>query len=205
MSARPSPLFCIVNQDNRHFNVRLVRKHEHYGDADALVHQQNEPLVEFFDASHTDEDSDNPLGYFTGIRCFVSTLFQTAFELGGAADRLFNESLPMWNISSENIAALQDWLLAHLDKQEKHCLRQPGYTVRSRPEPDAQALPESLCALFQETADSACPGFREQLLGVIEQVNTIEQADPAWQNGQIAVRLQLMAAKKHLLRALALL
>jgi hypothetical protein len=190
----------IVNQDDRQFNVRLVRQNGVYGADDSLLHQQAEPLVEFFDASNLEED--NRLGYFTGIRCALGTLFQTAFELGSNADVLFNESLPMWNISTDNISDIQDWLLEQLTPEEKRFIRQPN--ARSRAEPalaeDSAAAPVCLAALPQAAGENA---FRRRLLALIQDLEELESQAPQWRQGQVQARLALLAAKRELLLALA--
>jgi hypothetical protein len=42
----------IINHEQRPFVVRLVRQGDRYGHQMSLVHQDAEPLVEFYDATH---------------------------------------------------------------------------------------------------------------------------------------------------------
>lgn len=79
--------------------VRLVHRGEHYGLNDQLVHDEREPLVEFFDPRqpHTD------LGQFVS-RYFVGTLL----EGSGGLDLMGHE--PTWKISSSAMLMVRDWL-----------------------------------------------------------------------------------------------
>jgi hypothetical protein len=55
----------VVNDSGRAFNVRLVRKNDRYGLNDVLVHDKDEPLVEFWDATYERDPRFTPgLGQF---------------------------------------------------------------------------------------------------------------------------------------------
>jgi hypothetical protein len=100
----------IINADDREINVYLIKKNEPYGSDNNLIYKNSEPIIEFFDASLTNEDDTSELGYFTGIRCLVEIIFTVNFSTGSEADILFNESLPMWTIDDENINTIRAWL-----------------------------------------------------------------------------------------------
>ena len=60
----------VVNQVGRAFNVRLVRKGDRYGLNDCLVHDKDEPLVEFWDATYENDPRFTPkLGQFVSRYC----------------------------------------------------------------------------------------------------------------------------------------
>lgn len=45
----------VKNDRGIEFRVRVVRKGERYGRADSLMHQKDDPLVEFFDVAHNNQ------------------------------------------------------------------------------------------------------------------------------------------------------
>lgn len=202
------PLFQITNDDGRRFHVRLVRTLAVAGSGD------NNPVVEFFDASSVDEEGDEDLGYFTGIRCEVGQLFTTAFEVGGSTDTLFNEELPVWNISEANINAVQQWLLDILSEKERGQLRvaRPA-TGQDTAEPDAAEAAEISCLTPSYSAspelekDIPQPTERElqlelQLNALLRALDQAEGLEQRWTEGNVEVRLQLLKAKHHILKAL---
>ena len=64
-SGAPVIVARVVNDQGRTFNVRLVRKGESYGLNDCLVHDKDEPLVEFWDATYENDPRFTPaLGQF---------------------------------------------------------------------------------------------------------------------------------------------
>lgn len=183
----------LVNQDGRRFVVRLVRKREAYGAEDDLVHDRDEPLIEFFDAQNQDEESDNPLGYFTGIRCRVGTFFATIFESGGEADALFNEHLPMWNIGEENIQAVRDWISGQLQGGEAQYLHAKQHSRQ-------QAVGDNVIPLAPRREEARRSlDFEAELYALIEHLDRLEPHTPGWRAGRAELRLHLLAAKQQLL------
>jgi hypothetical protein len=64
----------VVNDKGRAFNVRVVRSGDHYGRNDCLVHDKDEPLVEFWDATYEHDPRFTPgLGQFASSY-YLSTL-----------------------------------------------------------------------------------------------------------------------------------
>lgn len=66
----------IINHEQRPFVVRLVRQGDRYGHQMSLVHQEAEPLVEFYDAtrgSRNDGATDSAHAQFVS-RYYLSTL-----------------------------------------------------------------------------------------------------------------------------------
>jgi hypothetical protein len=185
------PALQIVNADQRRLYVRLVRKDEFYGDNDDLRHASDEPLLEFFDASPPHRSDGNGLGYYTGVRCAVSVLFATAFEQGSEADTLFNESLPMWSVSPENIAAIQTWLQQQLSHEEQSFFNNTAELVQTPP----------------PTAVNHAPPFAPSLHASLHQVlallDNLEQSDESWRHGDVSLRLHVLSAKQSILQALA--
>ncbi len=199
-----------LNQDGRRFHVRLVRKRERCGSANEGIHQENEPVVEFFDAMHQEDGApDGELGYFTGIRCCISTLFVSTFEHGTAADQLFNEDLPMWNIDEDNLRCVRGWVESQLAESERNYL-QPALAVfpngAAHPAQE-NAHPSAVYARVgaESAMDRPDAVFLAKLHELIAALDTLESQSPGWHDGHIELRLALLAAKKHLLSALGLL
>lgn len=63
------PNSMLVTSHGTPFLVRVVFEGDRYGRLDCLVHDQEEPLVEFYDASN----GDTPRGYFVS-RYYLETL-----------------------------------------------------------------------------------------------------------------------------------
>lgn len=82
------------------WNVRLVRRGERYGLNNDITHNEDDPLVEFFDTrnEHTN------LGQFVS-RYFRSTLLES--EEGGLC---LQGGEPRWNIQSNCMARIRKWL-----------------------------------------------------------------------------------------------
>lgn len=71
------------------FNVRIVRKGDRYGSKDAVVHEHDEPMVEFYDARQT---AFGPRGQFVSryyVDTFMSRSNDHALDLQGGVDDWF--------------------------------------------------------------------------------------------------------------------
>ena len=60
----------VVNATGCAFNVRLVRRGDYYGLGDCLVHDKEEPMIEFWDATY-----ENDPKFTRGLGQFVSRYF----------------------------------------------------------------------------------------------------------------------------------
>ena len=65
-------MFTVQNDQGRTFAVRIVRKGDAYGLHDCLIHDEDKPLVEFYDASQ-DPKKFGERGQFVS-RYYVDTL-----------------------------------------------------------------------------------------------------------------------------------
>lgn len=86
------------------FNVRIVAKGERYGLNDCLVHDKDEPLVEFFDAAQ-DHTVFGPLGQFVS-RYYRSTLIESKNHDG----LLLDTGAPHWQIGAEGLRAVKEFI-----------------------------------------------------------------------------------------------
>ena len=90
----------VVNDKGRAFNVRLVRRGDRYGLNDCLVHDQDEPLVEFWDATYEADPRFTPgLGQFASRYCLG-----TLTGKGGSRGIALCGHVPEWTVTRGNVA-----------------------------------------------------------------------------------------------------
>lgn len=87
------------------FNVRIVHKGESYGRNNCLTHDQDDPLVEFYDARWQGRIPDWPLGQFVS-RYYLSTLLQGSHDRG----LLLDASSPSWSVSPHGMRQVLDFI-----------------------------------------------------------------------------------------------
>jgi hypothetical protein len=105
------PIFW--NDSGRPFRLRIVRKGDRYGLNCCKVHDQDDPLVEFYDASYGPEDGFGPLGQFTGSRYCLSTLIGK-----GTLIKISIEGLPLdlcgdveaWTVDGSVTSQVMRWV-----------------------------------------------------------------------------------------------
>jgi hypothetical protein len=104
MTEHLKPHVAGTNGAGRTFNVVALLQGEHYGRNDCLTHDKAEPLVEFYDATLTDEDFGS-MGRFVS-RYYMSTLlglggFSRQREPGVGIDLCGH--VPSWRVSYDNV------------------------------------------------------------------------------------------------------
>ena len=90
------------------FNVRILQQHDRYGLRDCLVHNEAEPLIEFYDNRYTDAD-EWIRGQFIA-RYYLSSLMANAFAhsmYGLILDTEIND----WRVSSGIMTQIFHWLI----------------------------------------------------------------------------------------------
>ena len=97
-------MFRITNDQGRTFNVRIVRNGDAYGLDDCLTHDNDEPLVEFYDATY-EGPKFGPRGQHV-ITYNLSTLIDhpplTGLNLNGGE--------PAWEIDATAYQHVNDFL-----------------------------------------------------------------------------------------------
>lgn len=88
------------------WTVRIVFKGEHYGLDGVLQHEQDEPLVEFYDAEQ-DSTKFGPLGQFVN-RYNITTLLSRKHP--GMPLCLHGGYPNDWTVSAEHMALIERWL-----------------------------------------------------------------------------------------------
>ena len=92
------------------FNVRIVAKGEGYGRNDALTHDHDDPLVEFYDARKLHALS-GPRGQFVS-RYYHTTLLASDHPHGLQLDG----GVPEWSISTKGMRDVKRYLRGYLQE-----------------------------------------------------------------------------------------
>lgn len=101
----------ISNLAGRVFLVRAVLKGDRYGFNDCLVHDEIDPLIEFYDFKYSSEfDADGfadfgPRGQFIS-RYYAKTLIASNFQGDGLLQ--LDGGVPEWNINIEALRPVLD-------------------------------------------------------------------------------------------------
>ena len=90
--------------DQIEWTVRLIEKGQGYGLNDKLIHTEEEPLIEFFDARHRHTDYGQ----------FVSRYYVSTFMGGDGGLTLYGGVLD-WQIDAETRRLVKQWLEVHCD------------------------------------------------------------------------------------------
>ncbi|MGU4699058.1 hypothetical protein K6L09_20545 [Burkholderia cepacia] len=85
------------------FNVRLVEQGDSYGKDNCMIHEKEDPLVEFYDSRY--KKGFNEHGQFVS-RYYLSTLT----EPGRTGGLQLEGGIPEWSISNEGMQQVKDWL-----------------------------------------------------------------------------------------------
>lgn len=212
MSSEP---LQITNKDQRRFTIRLLRKEEKLGEDERLTYDQDEPSLEFFDASGFDEeDQQHIMGYYTGVRCAISELF---VDIQQRSD-IFSEQLSFLNISEDSILSIQLWLSYQLTEEEKTFIEPfsdllhnktaihhlcGGFEFESEPEesPEEITLPDP----NPEEETRRTNFVQRELEEAIRALDLAEAAENQWKEGNVELRLRILSAKRQTLKAIALL
>lgn len=106
-----SQTIAITNDAGIPFNVVRVQKGDRYGRNGVLVHEEDDPLIEFYDARHAHAEH----GQFVS-RYYETTLLERAIAGGGL---LLDGGVPEWQVSEENITQVAQWIVGLEAPEEK--------------------------------------------------------------------------------------
>lgn len=90
--------------DQIEWNIRLIEKGQGYGLEDKLIHAEEEPLIEFFDARHDHTEHGQ----------FVSRYYVSTFMQGDNGVNLYG-GVPAWQIDAETKRLIKQWLETNCD------------------------------------------------------------------------------------------
>jgi hypothetical protein len=192
-----------------------LRKEEKLGEDERLTYDQDEPSLEFFDASGFDEeDEQHIMGYYTGIRCVISELFVDIPRRSVT----FSQQLAFLNISEDSIFSIQLWLSHQLTEQEKTFIEPWSDLLQSRTptklldnnfefnEEREEATEEMMLSDSNIEEETRRTNFvQRELEEAIRALDLAEAAENQWKEGDIELRLRILSAKRQTLKAIALL
>lgn len=85
------------------FFVRIVSMGEKYGRGDCLTHEQQDPLIEFYDSRFMDKFG--PRGQFVS-RYYCSTIMESDYPTGLSLDG----GVPAWGLSADSMLQVKDFI-----------------------------------------------------------------------------------------------
>lgn len=104
--------FKVTNRHGVTFLVRIVEKGDGYGVDDKVIHDEDDPMVEFYDQRYTDERF-GPRGQFVS-RYYLSTLLErpvVGIDL--------HHGIESWYVTAENMAEVLRYVLVHLTQRKR--------------------------------------------------------------------------------------
>lgn len=90
--------------------VKILRKGDTYGLKGCLVHEEDKPLVEFYDARHAGKEGFDAEGQFVS-RYYVETILERPH---GGLDLHGGE--PQWKVCDDDMALVRLWLRQRTDE-----------------------------------------------------------------------------------------
>lgn len=101
----------ITNEVGRKFIIKIIKQSDLYGLNDCLVHNDSDPMIEFYDATYKNQNGFGKCGQFV-TRYFYSTLkdveLHSGIQLeGGIAD---------WNVSAKNVRQVLNFAKFNLEQ-----------------------------------------------------------------------------------------
>lgn len=90
------------NNDCVPFNVAIISKGDRYGLNNCLTHEEDAPLVEFYDARYP----HTPLGQFVTRYCA-----RTLIERESGKGLCLDAGIPAWSIDGDTMDLIQGWLM----------------------------------------------------------------------------------------------
>ena len=110
-------MFQVTNDQGRKFNVRIVRKGDAYGLRDCLTHDDDKPLVEFYDAT-VNPARFGERGQFVS-RYYVDTLTGRdglGRDLRDGGGLSLCGGVPVWTLDDEAAAQAVEWAAMQTDE-----------------------------------------------------------------------------------------
>ena len=110
----------IKNDEGNEFLIKIISENENYGLNDSLTHDNVDPLVEFYDYEYSIARGNNKFGedgQFVS-RYYLSTLL--ANRENEDKGICLDGGIPKWNIDSDSMSLVVDWLEEIRDKIENY-------------------------------------------------------------------------------------
>lgn len=97
--------------NGREFTARIVRKGDRYGRDFCLTHDDDEPMVEFYDATYADDER-----FDRGLGQFVSRYQADTFMNHGATGCRLDCGIDVWTIDNQAGSHVYYWLKGALNR-----------------------------------------------------------------------------------------
>ena len=94
--------------NGKRFTVRIVREGDRYGRDDCLTHDEDEAMVEFYDATYADNGRFGPHGQFVS-RYYVGTLMESRPQLEARGLGLCGYE-PAWDIDAGTMETVYQFI-----------------------------------------------------------------------------------------------
>lgn len=92
----------VTNSNGISFKVQLIEKGMSWGRTNSNVHEENEPIVLFFDITSSKDDTYNLVSYY--YRYTIMEIQNRGLCLDGGFPQT-------WFVTAENIKEIQNWLV----------------------------------------------------------------------------------------------
>lgn len=122
----PNP-FPPGHKEHTFFHIRIVRRGEGYGLNKQVIHNDRDPLVEFYDAEYAGRSNFDPEGQFVS-RYYVSTLLN--FRPGEGIGLHGNSTC--WSVDHQPMAGLRNKLREMFPEYAKDYCPEPIETLEGR-------------------------------------------------------------------------
>ena len=103
-------MFTVINDEGRPWNIKILRKGDKYGRSNCLTHEDERPLVEFYDALYGPEQGFDEEGQFVG-RYYVETILGEDGYGSCAGGLCLDGGIPCWNIDAVSMNLVREYLL----------------------------------------------------------------------------------------------
>lgn len=100
-------LMKVTNSNGITFNVKAVFKGEGYGVNKSIIHDKDDFLIEFYDATYAGKNNFGKEGQFIS-RYYASTLLEGRSAITGLS--LYG-SVPAWSLTSANMQKVRTFIL----------------------------------------------------------------------------------------------
>jgi len=102
----------VKNANGRGWSVRLLRKGDNYGLNDVLTVNQEEPLVEFYDATYA-----NDARFDVGLGQFVSRYYATSLAESAGGLNL-DGGVAVWFVDADAMTEVREWIMNEVGMSE---------------------------------------------------------------------------------------
>ena len=112
----PERFLAVHGEVFPNYMVRMVFPGDRYGRGGCLVHDQEEPLVEFYDQDYAHND-------WLGTRGQFVSRYNLGILLEHSGGLCLAGSTPKWTLGAEEMQEIRSWLVARILAELQDCRR----------------------------------------------------------------------------------